>query len=104
MNMFGKSDKAPDLEFFTVFDTKAQIYSEPFPFMNREVALREFTLAFKDPAAGTKNRYYINSEDFKLFKIANFDFKQGVMTPVPMEHVVNFHDLRSMVDTEPKGH
>lgn len=98
-NMFGKKPEfQPDLELFVVFDTKTNSYREPFPAPNSAVVLRDFETAFKKPNAAEVNQYYINSEDYKLFKIGAFDLKQGKLDSYPPEHVINFHDLRAAVD------
>lgn len=97
--MFGnKNEKQPDLEFFTVFDSKSKSYAEPFPAPNKEVLMRDFMNAFKKAAQDEKsnNKYYTNAEDFSLFKVGTFDFKTGTLEATKMEHVVNLHDLRAL--------
>lgn len=96
--MFGKRDKTggAELEFFTVFDSKAKTYAEPFPAMNSEVVIRDFSTAFRDPEAPKKNRYYMNAEDFSIFKIGTFSLTSGELNGHNLEHVVNMHDLRAM--------
>jgi len=86
-----------DVEFFTVFDSKSKSYTEPFPARNSDCVLRDFANAFRDPEAPRKNRYYQNAEDFAIFKIGNFDLKTGRMVSHNVEHVVNLHDVRTMV-------
>lgn len=93
--MFGKNKQQSDLEFFTVFDSKAGIYAEPFPAPNKEVLIRDFANAFRKEDAPKVNRYYINAEDFSVFKIGSFDQKTGVLAPQNLEHVINLHDLRA---------
>lgn len=94
--MFGNKKEDPDMEFFTVYDSKSKSYKEPFPAPNVEVLLRDFVNAFKKPDASEKNTYYINAEDYSIHKIGNFNFKSGVLESIKMEHVINMHDLRSM--------
>ncbi len=96
--MFGKNKTGgAELEFFTVFDSKAKTYAEPFPAMNSEVVIRDFTTAFRDPEAHKKNRYYMNAEDFSIYKCGNFSLTSGLITGQNLEHIVNMHDLRAMV-------
>lgn len=91
-----KNKTESDVEFYTIYDSKAKCYTEPFPAKNREVILRDFLNAFKNPEAGKTNRYFQNAEDFSIFKIGQFDLKSGELTGTTMEHVVNLHDLRSI--------
>lgn len=98
--MFGHNDKEPDLEFFTVFDSKTKSYAEPFPAKNKDTVLRDFMNAFKNPEASTKNKYYINAEDYSLFRIGAFDHRSGKLSAQNAEHVVNFHDIRAMLQPE----
>lgn len=101
--MFGKSkeDYQPDLEFFTVYDSKAKNYSEPFPAMNKDVVLRDFVNAFRSPEAAQKNRYYMNAEDFSIFKVGTFTLKTGSLIGQNHEHIANMHDLRAIA--QPSG-
>lgn len=95
--MFGKKQETQnDLEFFCVYDSKAQDYKEPFPAKNRDVVLRDFVNAFKKPNASTENRYYMNAEDFSIFKIGSYSFQTGLMTSQNLEHIANMHDLRAI--------
>lgn len=89
----------PDLEFFTVYDSKAGIYAEPFPAPNREVVIRDFANAFKKDDASKVNRYFINAEDFSVFKVGSFDVKTGTLLSQNAEHVINLHDLRAATST-----
>lgn len=96
--MFGKqqSKSNTELEFFTIYDSKSQTYSSPFPEKNSEVVLRDFANAFRDPEAPKKNRYYQNAEDFSLFKLGSFDVNTGEMQATKVVHVANLHDIRAM--------
>lgn len=104
--MFGKNKtQDPDGEFFTVFDTKSQSYTEPFPAPNSAVLMRDFTTAFRHPDAPQKNRYFQNAEDFQIFKCGKFSLKTGLIESQQLEHVANCHDLKAMAlgDARP-GH
>lgn len=98
--MFGKKQQI-DLEFYTVYDSKSKSYAEPFPAPNREVLLRDFANAFRKPEAKENNRYYINAEDFAIFKCGSFDRVSGKLEGDNLEHVANMHDIRAMVGTGP---
>lgn len=95
--MFKKKETSPDLEFFTVFDSKSKSYAEPFPAPNSEVLLRDFANAFRKPDAWQNNKYLINAEDFAIFRIGSFNRQTGELETQRAEHVANLHDLRAMV-------
>lgn len=99
--MFRRTEQEPDLEFFTVYDSKAKAYNEPFPAKNKDVVLRDFVNAFKKKEAATENRYYMNAEDFSIFKVAQFDYKTGSLKTFNLEHVANLNDLRAIA--QPSG-
>lgn len=100
--MFGnKVNTEADIEFYTVYDSKAKDYKEPFPAKNKDVVLRDFVNAFKKDTAATENRYYMNAEDFSIFKIGSFDYRTGTFTATQPEHIVNLHDLRAIA--QPSG-
>lgn len=69
------------LQVFSVFDSKAKVYSQPFYSINAGVAVRSFTDLVNDPGSSV-HRY---PEDFTLFQIATFDDARGVVVPLP-EH------------------
>lgn len=104
--MWTKNKKSEtDLDFYTVYDSKAQTYAEPFPAPNKEVLLRDFLNAFKKASTEkpTNNRYYLNAEDYSIFCIGGFDSRTGTMVPKTLEHVVNLNDIRAMARPETEG-
>lgn len=95
--MFGKKNESqPDMEFFTVYDSKGKCYREPFPAPNKDVVLRDFVNAFKKPNASQENVYYLNAEDYSIFRCGTFDKNTGCMVGINLEHVANLHDLRAI--------
>ncbi|AXH75313.1 MAG: nonstructural protein [Microviridae sp.] len=86
---------------YTVYDSKARTYSNPFTAVNQQVAIRDFTQAAND----------INSQihqfpgDFKLLEIGEFDDESCVMNlhpePLPLGLAHNYlesernYDVRS---------
>lgn len=97
--MFGKkNEEQPDLELFVVHDSKTNSYREPFPAPNSAVVLRDFENAFKKDNAAEVNTYFINAEDYRLFKVGSFVLKTGTLNAFPAEHVINFIDLKSSVE------
>jgi len=87
-----------DLEFFSVHDSKVNAYKEPFPCPNAAVCIRDFETAFKKPNADEVNQFYINSEDYKVFRVGRYDMKSGTLVGCLPEHIVNLHDIRTAVD------
>lgn len=99
--MFGKKETQPDLEFYTVYDSKSKSYAEPFPAQNKEVLLRDFANAFRKPEAWSNNKYLINAEDYAIFRIGTFDQQSGKLEAINAEHVANLHDIRAMASPAP---
>lgn len=95
--MFGKNKKAATLEFFVIFDSKAQSYENPIPEVNANVLKRELLAIFQNPENQQKNKYYRNAEDFSVFRCGSFDCTTGLITSCNLEHVVNLHDLKALV-------
>lgn len=62
---------------FTIYDSKAETYSEPFGAQNSASATRSWTQAVNDG----KCIYSKNPEDFTLFECGVFDCTTGVFTP-----------------------
>ena len=96
--MFGnKKDKQVDLEFFTVFDSKAKYYEAPLMAENKDTLLRDILNNFKNPESQQKNKYYINAEDYAIYRIGYFSKVTGSIDPNNLEHIANLHDLRALV-------
>lgn len=101
--MFGKSrqQNVDDVsyEVFTIFDSKAKAYEDPMFAPNHQVLIREIVNIFKGPNA-FKNKFFMNAEDFSMFRIGTYSKRTGLVTPQNLEHVVNIHDLKALaVDT-----
>lgn len=105
--MFGnkKNEKTdlPDLEYFTIFDTKTSSYREPILAINRHDLLRAIQNDFSDPAKAAKNQHYQNAEDFQIFKVGEYDKKSGTITGVHHEHIANMHDIKAVALRSQKG-
>lgn len=94
--MFGKkSDLTPDLEMFTIYDSKTRSYDRPFFAINREDVVRELSNLMRDPTQKS-NKLMINAEDYSVYKIGEYFKASGQITGHNLEHVVNLHDLRSL--------
>lgn len=99
--MFGKNkEQQPDLEFFTIFDSKSKSYSKPIQEINKDVLLRAIINDFGNPETH-KTAHYLNSEDFAIFRIGSFDRKTGTISSQNLEHIANLHDLRALAQPSP---
>lgn len=101
--MFGgkKSEGKVDVELFTFYDCKSQLYGTPSFAVNRHDLIRELMNMFRNPEQQARNTLYINAEDFTLFKIGSYDKSSGKIVVDPThEHVANLIDLRSSVQAE----
>ncbi len=77
------------MQVFTVRDSKAEAYLQPFFATNIPVAVRMLTDAARDP----NSNLYRHSSDFELFLVGKFDEHTGMIEPVahvPNGKVVDF--------------
>lgn len=95
--MFGKSKQDPDLEVFTVYDSKSGVYDAPALSPNKNVLLRDVINMLRDPQQ-SKNKYLTNAEDFSIFKIGSYSKRTGLIEGHNPEHIANMHELRTMAD------
>ena len=95
--MFGKSKQDPDLEVFTVYDSKSGVYDAPALSPNKNVLLRDVINMLRDPQQ-SKNKYLTNAEDFSIFKIGSYSKRTGLIEGHNPEHVANMHELRTMAE------
>lgn len=63
------------LEIFTIYDSKAQAYLQPFFSLNAETAQREFTKAVN--GEGNFSQF---AEDYSLHLLGLFDQEEGTFT------------------------
>lgn len=64
-------------KLFSVYDTKAEMYSAPFSERTHETARRQFVTACKDRATPVG----MYPDDYALFVVGSFDDSTGVVTP-----------------------
>ena len=93
-NMFSKNDKTPDMEIFTIYDTKSKSYRAPSYGLNKHVVIREITNLLRDPAQA-QNVLLLNAEDFQIFKIGEYDYQTGMITSHKPEHIANLHEIKT---------
>jgi len=88
------------LFIFTIFDSKANAYLQPFFSVNSDTARREFHKAINQD--GQFNAY---AEDYSLFLLGSFDQDEGFLDIEDSpQHVVNGITLRELIyenDLEP---
>lgn len=65
-----------ELIMFSVFDSKAEAYIQPFFSPNHAVGIRDFTTAANDP----NTQFHINAGDYTLFELGKFDQATGKIT------------------------
>ena len=93
--MFGKEKQSkPELEYFTIHDSKTGAYKEPMLAINRHDMLRQIDNLFRDPNQKL-NQLLTNAEDFSLFKIGEYCKSTGTITSTKHEHIANLIDLRT---------
>lgn len=63
-------------KIFSVFDSKAEVFSPPFFAQTKGLALRSFTDLVNDPKT-TVHQY---PADFTMFELGEFDDVKGVVT------------------------
>jgi len=62
-------------QIFSVYDSKAAAYTQPFYAVNSRVAVRMFTELANDP----KHTFGMHPEDFTLFELGSFDDATGTI-------------------------
>ncbi len=71
-------------QIYSVFDAKAQTYSNPFYSPNEQIAVRDFTRACRDPNLDLSKF----PEDFSLQHLGSFNDENGQfsvnLNPVPV--------------------
>jgi len=61
------------VQIFSIYDSKAGAYTQPFFAVNSRVAVRMFSHLANDP----KHAFGMNPEDFTLFELGCFDDQTG---------------------------
>lgn len=92
--MFGQNKETPDMEIFTIYDTKSKSYRAPSYGLNKHVVIREITNLLRDPAQAN-NQLLLNAEDFQIFKIGSYDYATGQITAHKPEHIANLHEIKA---------
>lgn len=90
-----KNERAPDLEVFTIYDSKVGAYDIPSFAINRHDLVRQVINMFKDPRQ-SNNKFLLNAEDYQIFKIGSYDKATGCLTTCNPEHIANVHELKTI--------
>lgn len=80
------------IKIYTVYDTVADIYSQPFYLKNNEIAKREIKNLVNDNSQ--PNLFNTNIEDKILYLIGEFDENKAIITPLEHERVIHLKDLK----------
>lgn len=67
------------LNAYSIFDSKAEAFNQPFFRLKHGVSIREFTEVSNDE----KSNISRNPEDFTLFHIGSYDDSTGLLTALP---------------------
>lgn len=68
------------IKIFSVFDSKAAFFGQPFCDQNEGSAIRNFSDAVND-GSNPNNLWHKHPEDFSLFNIGEFDNETGELIP-----------------------
>lgn len=82
-----------DLKVFSVLDSKAQFFGQPFFAETEAAAIRSFGDAVND-SSNKANQWHSHPEDFQLFVIGAFDNSNGVLVPCTPKALVMASSLR----------
>ena len=83
-------------QLFTVYDSKAQLYSPPTLSHNRATATREFTVAVTSEG----HQFNTHAEDFTLFHIGEWDAEAGTAHLHQPETVARAHEVLALHQAE----
>lgn len=65
------------MKIYSIYDSKAEAFIQPFFSPNKATALRSFTQAAQDE----KTQYFTHGADYTLFEIGSWDEQKGLVTP-----------------------
>lgn len=100
--MFGKNKDKVDYEIFSIYDSKVDAYEMPMFAINQHDLTRQILNNFKDTSQHKTNKFFLNAEDFSLFRIGAYTKKSGTLLTQNPEHIANLHELRAAAQQE--GH
>ncbi len=80
------------LAIYSVWDSKADAYIQPFFATNDAVALRMFQTACRDQA----HDFYMHAEDYSLFRLGTFDQQKGDLSPENLVVIARAHEIKEL--------
>ena len=84
---------------YTIYDSAAKAYTQPFFMHNDGLAIR----AFQDNVNATEqNNISLHPDQFTLFKTAEWDDNSGHITPIEPTSLGNGLELKNPEQTDPK--
>lgn len=93
--MFGKkNDLQADTNMYIIHDTKAGNYDFPIYSLNDETMRREIFNLMASPDS-EKSKYYVNAEDYAIFRLCSFDRGLGIIHNTERQHVANLIDIKA---------
>ncbi len=78
------------LTIYSVWDSKADAYIQPFFASNDAVAIRMFQTA----AHNTDHDFHLHAEDYTLFRLGTFDQLKGDLLPENLVSIARAHELK----------
>lgn len=83
------------MNIFSIYDSKADAYLQPFFSANSETAERELSSAVNNPGPQERpNNFYWYAEDYTLFLIGHFDENTGKIAAYDPRSVINCLKLK----------
>lgn len=89
------------LKLFSVLDSKAGVFGNPFVDQRESSAIRQFADAVND-GSNPNNLWHKHPEDFSLYLVGEFDIDTGEVRPVMLKNLVTASAVTSIKADQPK--
>lgn len=89
-----KSDLQADTNMYIIHDIKAGNYDFPIYSLNDETMRRDIFNMMSSSEAD-KSKYFVNAEDYAIFRLCSFDKSQGVIHNTERYHIANLIDIKA---------
>lgn len=90
------------IKLFSVFDSKAACFGQPFPDHYEAAAIRNFRDAVND-GSNPNNLWHKHPEDFSLFQVGEFDNLSGEVLSCLPKSLVTASAIADMASMVPEG-
>lgn len=84
------------MKMFSVFDSKAGYFMNPFPMRSNGEAIRAFETTCKDK----NSQFNLYPADYTLHAIADFDSIKGTLSPYPPVLLANGSEFFKVLDSQ----